>query len=307
MRTNLKFILLWSSALALIGALPHQAYAAAMGKVLNIVGRVDIVRGNRTRTLQVRDEFQAGDVLRVLPKSAATLVYYAGGARYALAAQSACRATPNGPMTVTGAAPHTLSPLDVELVKAAGQTNAHYAGTVIRSTEEPGAPRRLQPLGGVRDPAVVLHWESPAAGTAASELRWEVQVRSGERAKTLWVRTLEAGATECVVPAGLLQAGRRYEWTVRAVGGEHNGASGQAFLALLTPDEQAQLQRLERRAARHRTGPNDLDASRLLAEVYEGRALYGDALRVWTEVALALPKDRDAAHRIAHLRAKLQQ
>jgi hypothetical protein len=308
MRTKMNVVIPWLLALAVMWALPCRASAAALGKVLRVVGSVEIKRAARTRPLQARDEFQAGDVLRVLPKSGVTLVYYADGARYALTAQSSCRTEPGRPRTLTGPAPRALSPLAVALVRAAGQTNARFAGTVIRGGEEvEGAPRHLCPIGAVRDRAVIVHWEDPVTGQAAQDRQWEVRLQLGDGAKTLWRRTLAAGVTECALPPELLLPGTRYAWTVYAVGGEHNGASSQAFLYMLTPDERAQVQRLEQNAAHpQRAEPSDLDEDRLLAEVYERMALYRDALHIWTAAAKAFPDDQDVQRSITRLREKLQ-
>ncbi len=308
MRTGRRAAILRLWAMGVLCALTGRAGAQdAIGKTLRIVGSAQITRGERTRPLQARAGFQAGDRLRVLPGSAVTLVYYANGARYELAAQSSYRIETGGPRLLTGRAPRLLSPLYVALVKAAGQTPTRFAGTVIRGAAQEGAPRPLRPIGAARDLTVVLRWERPAADPTAEETQWEVRIRQSDNARTVWRQTLGGEVTECALPAGLLRPGTCYEWIVCAAGGSHNGASCLAPLYVLTDDERACLQALEQSAARlQKAGTQDWDSDRLLAEMYERMGLYQDALRVCTDLAHAYPNDTGVQAALSRLHKVLQ-
>jgi hypothetical protein len=257
--------------------LPVMAAAApprTVGQLLNVNGSVEVHRSNgpaQKGTLLF--QLQAGDVLNVRNGGQAELVLFENGHRFLLDGPSAARVEAGGLKPASGAAPRALKSLSPVLTRQinrpARTISPRFLGVLVRDPGDPTVgPRNPQPNGAVRGAPVVLRWAGPVEGESL-----HLQISDGERI----VHTSELLPTtrEYQVPAGVLQPGQYYVWSVTAMTNSVSSARCRALLRLLTPAEQAALDRLEQdvRTARAAAPANPADLL-LLAQAYEQLGIF---------------------------------
>jgi hypothetical protein len=289
------------SLLALTGAAhppatpPGRSTAPAkvVGHLLNVVGPVEIRRereGIRKGVLLF--PLQKGDVIAVGGKGAAEIVFYETGGRYLLPANSSGAVEQTGIVRRSGPASRALRRLALPRPPTQ-QPSPRILGHVLRASSRNlggAAQPRLKgvtPNGPVRGQPVALKWLGELSGVA------ELQVRVRDEEKTVYQTTVKPNVHEVVVPAGMLEVGQYYIWTVTGVGedGAQKGG-GDAWVRILPPGELAALEVLERDVAESsKAEPDNPAPLLLLAMTYERFGMMDEAGAVYERVRKLRPDD----------------
>jgi hypothetical protein len=305
-RRNRKSTPAMGGALLLVPLAFHFSGAAAapprvVGQLLNVTGDVKVQRSSEpVRKASLLFPLHEGDVLRVGNDGSAEVVLFQNGARLLLSGPGAARVGPTGVKSASGTAARPLRSLSPLLTKQmntpARAVSPRFLGVLVRDPGDANlGPRNPSPNGAVRGAPVILRWAGPVEGDTLRLL-----IIDGEN--TVHQEELQPNAREYQVPAGVLRPGQYYVWSVTAVNGGGSGAHCRALLRLLSPAEQAALDRLEREAKAARTAETDDPAGTLLlAQAYEQLGLFEDARAAYQEVLRLRPDDPGVQAALKHL------
>lgn len=277
----------WGSA-----AMGARAPAKPVALVYSLTGEAAMLHEKR-QSLRLLDRLQAGTVVEVGPSSRLALAF-ANGRRYELGERSQATlgksdlTSRSGPVRPLPAIP----PLPALLPIAPEDRAGLRAGAVrIRAERIAGLyPRRgAATLAG----ATVLRFE-PAEG--AGKYQVEVQDRHGNV-----VFATETAASPVKVPAGVLQSGVRYDWTVRTIERVGPVARGEADFVTL-PARMAETREALRKTV-ERAGDREslvllAEMDRTLGMLIEARTELWAVLRGAPVDAVLLEALADVEHRL---------
>jgi hypothetical protein len=289
----------------------------AVGHLLDVTGPVEIERrGQGARKGALLFPLQAGDLLRLASGSAAELVLYANGARFALVGPAAAQVETTRLQSRSGTSPQARRPLSLEFVQRLNHPVSPpkarilaVHGLILRGTDNGLGPRRPEPSATVRGAPVTLRWAGPIHGE-----QLHLQITDGRQ--TVHAADLPPTARDYPVPAGVLQPGDDYVWFVTAVQDGQSRQSCGALLRVLSPAGRAELERLERELGIAAPGvpaappspppptPSDRSTTEagetvpsllLLGAVYERLGMRAEARWAYVQVQRARPGDAGIA------------
>jgi hypothetical protein len=275
---------------------------AVVGQLLNVSGGVEVQRGGEAaRKGTLLYQLRQGDLLKVRGGGSAEVVLFRNGARFVLSGAASARVGDGDLKPVSGAAPRALKSLSSRFAKRinspGGSVSPRFLGVLVREKGDPDlGPRDPSPSGAIRGVPVLLRWKGPVEGESL-----RVQISDGEQ--VVHRKELPPTAREYQVDPGILRRGEYYVWSVTAVSQGESGARCRAMLRLLSPDEQAELEQLEREAAEARGASPDSPASTLiLAQVYERLGLFDSARAAYQEAERIRPGDAGVQAALKRLR-----
>lgn len=334
---NLLFCLLMAGRL--------DAQPPAVGQLLGVQGTVER-EAARQKPEMVRsfDQVKEGDLLTLRDKSSATVVLYESGARFALTSGSTVKIGRIQVQSIAGPAPRSLPAVSKRLLKRVNtpmNLGPSHIATVNpsdnslpseTSQEEPTlkspsipkgadvvmpeivALRHPLPAGAIRNPPIVLRWEEKYKNMEEKSLTKYILIEDLATGQMIFEQPLSITTLEYEVPAGKLESGRWYKWTIIAASKSVEAKEVDAHharwwsLYILTKEEGAEVEAIEKELERidDRT-IKDPTVKLLKAKAYENFGLFADALISYEVAAGLMPSDASIQTAISRLRYKTGQ